>query len=132
MYNYDEDGLPQGEKWMDLALPYTKNPEVFRCPAISEGQGFGYAMNDTLSGVDTEAEMEWSKVPMVYESFRRERNAHDYFTSLLQTPRHEKTKVVVVGFADGHVRSFKVGEALKLDPLPRPVKPSAKGDEATP
>jgi hypothetical protein len=124
LYNSDHEGAPAADHWMDLSQPYTKDSTLYHCPAFNEPGRYGYAMNDNLSGVDLEGSMDWAKVPMVYESLQDGKNAHDRFTSLLQTPRHRSSDRVIVGFADAHAKGYRVKDAVRLDPLPHPVKPT--------
>ena len=46
--DYDEK-LPPAREWSQVIQPYVKNIQVFRCPNVTDPQGFGYAFNSRLS-----------------------------------------------------------------------------------
>jgi hypothetical protein len=100
MYATDHDDRLPGAKWMDLHVPYSKSEEVLHCPVFEKGVSYGYAFDSRLLNQKTTTVPKPAEAPLVFDSTSLARNSADPFTSLPDTPRHNKTNVV--GYLDGH------------------------------
>ncbi|MEN3001055.1 MAG: hypothetical protein ABDI19_04340 [Armatimonadota bacterium] len=109
-YAQDYDGyLPDASRWCDLTRPYVRDfvdRAVYRCPAVPQEQGFGYAMNVHLSRQNWDAIQNPMRTPLLYDSSNLAWNTHDPFTSLPNPPRHGR-QGNTIAFATGAVRSVR-------------------------
>jgi hypothetical protein len=96
---YDSN-LPSYNKWMDQGVAYSKNSNIFRCPEVPEGDGFGYGMN---TAVKRPGKLKLPhKYPLIYESRDIRKNATGLFPAASVSPsRHAPSRNCII-FADGH------------------------------
>lgn len=108
--------LPSAGHWCDTILPLCRHPwqdsqdralKVFTCPALSDDEKGGYALNSALA-VDRLAGLKPSRTIMVFESDPGW-NLSGGREKLSKHPRHFDG--VTLLFADGHVRWAKKSEA---------------------
>lgn len=122
MYAQDHDEhLPLASSWMDLILPYTKNEKVFVAPLLENPKPgeYGIAFFKPLSGIDMKTVVDPESVPLVFESQLLGWNAASSLSSLPNPPRYEGSHMI--GFLDGHARSFKdeeIDRKFKLEFVP--------------
>ncbi|MCS7065550.1 MAG: hypothetical protein NZL85_04665, partial [Fimbriimonadales bacterium] len=83
--------LPDASRWCDLIRSYVGSSDNepdslvrqrYRCPAVPQERGFGYAMNVHLSRQNRYAIQDPFRTPLLYDSSNLAWNAHDPFTSL--------------------------------------------------
>ncbi|MGC4047055.1 MAG: DUF1559 domain-containing protein [Armatimonas sp.] len=67
MQDYDEVMPPKGAKWMDLSEPYTKSPQVYRCPSYGSNP-YGYAMNSEPLGKKLEKIKDMETLYLIFDS----------------------------------------------------------------
>lgn len=94
--DYD-DKLPPAGSWPQVALPYTRNEQIFVCPATRKR----YIFNEALAGKDIEEIENWAEVPMCW----------DALTDDGKPPHHGGFNVA---FLDGHVAWVKLDEFREL------------------
>jgi prepilin-type processing-associated H-X9-DG protein len=106
---------PSAATWCDDIKPSVGSENVFKCPGSNRGSSrCDYAFNARLEGLDA------SKVnPQTVVIFESDSgwNAHGG-PELLCAPRHNRTKGLNVGFADGHIEMVAQARlrALRWDP----------------
>ncbi len=101
MYLTDYDAFPPSERWGDATSGYVKNPDAYHCPQTPGT--FGYAYNDALGGLATDALADPARVPAIFEADAAW-NAHGGKELLPPFPRH--TGGDNIGFPDGHARWY--------------------------
>ena len=103
--DYD-DLLPNRDRWMDDLVPYTKNPDIFKCTVVIDKKKpdlYGYCFNGALSEVKVPELAE--TVPLVFDSINLARNASGSLDSLPKPGRHGKDRPGnSIAYADGHVK----------------------------
>jgi len=97
-----DDRLPPALSWMDATRQVAQTDYVFACPdlARTNPQSYGYAMNLTVSDVNTALEDQPADTVLLFESVLLARNACSGFYGLPDPPRHGGN---CVAFLDGHV-----------------------------
>lgn len=104
MYAAENDNkLPLAENWNGALDMYTSLEDVFHCPGVPH-RNYGYAYNDSLSGLAVAQIAMPQTEPMIFDSNLREPNAHSDLSTLSTSGRHMKTNI---GYVDGHVESRK-------------------------
>lgn len=110
IYSTDfDDRFTNRDVWMDAIEPYTKNKELFTCPAFAEGkdpQVYGYCFHGKLSNAKLPANPE--QVELLFDSINLARNASGDISSLPTPARHEMRSSAVrmnnIAYADSHVK----------------------------
>ena len=106
--DYDQH-YPTANKWIDEIYPYVKNEAIFRCPALAEGQNYGYAFNQNLAGLSLAKFDSPAQTVAIYETDDLTRNA--YGVQDERAYRHLGGSNLA--FADGHVKWFAEGKEDK-------------------
>lgn len=102
MYVADnDDRFPLAARWMDGLGSYVKEDRMFRCPAVR--QGYGYAMNRSMSGARETDVQHPSEVPLLYDYVTLTRNAHEIEPKLPNPGRHDGLSYVL--FVDSSIRA---------------------------
>jgi prepilin-type processing-associated H-X9-DG protein len=112
MYTQDWDALPPAANWLeneDLTSK-VRQDEWLHCPAVSNRHDdkYGYAYNESVAGRALNhkplKEMpDAGKTPLVYDSTKLNKNAHDAVTSLPKPGRHSGRNNIL--YCDGHVEA---------------------------
>jgi len=103
----NDDHLPPSASWTEAASPYIKSARgLWRCPS-AHTQEPCYAMNWKLNKADINTLPRPQDTVMIFESVPG-RNQVGGIELLPSPPRH--LGMENLGFADGHVRSFRVRE----------------------
>ena len=108
--NAFDDHLPHAAVWMDETLPYVANgmhPEIFRSPALSGANEFGFAFRRTLSAKQTPDIDEPEATAMIFDSIDTRWNANGGLDLLPRPGRYESSNVAA--FVDGHVKAARDG-----------------------
>ena len=106
--DYDER-LMNSNRWMDQLVPYHKNKNLERCPAVlmqfpRDQEVYGYAFHSALSEAVQSKLVLPAELVLIYDSSNLNRNASDLMTSLPVPIRsHLGASGNVMSFADGHV-----------------------------
>lgn len=102
-YNQDYDEkLPLAKPWIDVLQPYVKSEQIFKCPAVTDPKGYGYAYNSRLSAKGFEAIESVSQTVSVYETSVLKRNAF----GMGENPAFRHYGGANYAFVDGHVKWF--------------------------
>jgi prepilin-type processing-associated H-X9-DG protein len=117
MYAQDQDEKLPTEGWPKQLEPYSKNPAIYRCPGAPDKE-IGYAINEKVAGVKLGGLADPAETVLFFESDLAVDIPFGGIDALVEKPRH--AGLVVVGFADGHVKAVPGEEARKL--LARDVK----------
>jgi len=110
MNDYD-DVLPISGKWMDGALPYTKDETLFHSPAIG-ARGYGYAMNSLVAGQALPQYSDPSTVITLFDSTDLTRNATDSLSTEPSPPRYGSKNTIA--YLDGHVQDLNSVDNVPL------------------
>src|SRR5579872_7386195 len=130
MYAQDYDGrLPIASSWNESTLPYSRNPEIYRCPNEEIGEVPSYGMNRALSMFPTSTLDAPADTALLLDS-RVGVNVQLTPADAPFTDRHGDT--IYVAFADGHARSTRPSADATLIWTPRrPGKPPVRGPAST-
>jgi hypothetical protein len=102
MYANDYDMFPRADSWCDDTLDYTKNKNVYFCPARKKTH-FGYAMNSALSGVNPkDVKTPLHRTILIFESDVTW-NGSGGIKDLPEQPRHRDGDMY--GYAGGEMNS---------------------------
>jgi prepilin-type processing-associated H-X9-DG protein len=99
--DYDEK-LPPAKPWIDVLQPYLKSEQLFRCPAVTDTRGYGYAYNSKLSQKPLAGFSASWRTVSIYETSDLKRNAYGLGENLAF--RHQGG--ANYAFVDGHVKWF--------------------------
>ena len=99
--DYDEK-LPPAREWADALQPYVKSREIFRCPNITDKNGFGYAYNARLSKKNIYSILDESQMVSIYETTDLKWNAY----GMGEKPAFRHLGGANYAFTDGHVKWF--------------------------
>jgi prepilin-type processing-associated H-X9-DG protein len=116
LYSADnKDQFPPASTWCDAIRSYVGPDKVFQCPAGDQSRRCNYAYNARLDGLDG------SKVkPNTVLIFETEGgwNASGGSELMLNHARHERGRIFVIAFADGHVEAVTGSRlnTLRWDP----------------
>ena len=105
MYMSDHDELLPHLQWNDQIVPYTKNPDLFRCPQIESGKGSGFALNGRLRGKSAVGDKKPAEVATIFESNDLTLGAVGWTLEPLDSKRHENG--INVAFLDGHAKMVR-------------------------
>ncbi len=105
IYSADyDDKFPNRDVWTGIIQLYTKNLEIYKCPAFEEAkdpQVYGYCFNRRLSNAALPPNPE--KVELVFDSINLAKNASGTQESLPRPGRHNGKNVIA--YADGHAKA---------------------------
>ena len=106
---YSQDygqNYPSARKWMDDILPYVRNEQIFRCPALPAGSNYGYALNQNLAGLNLGKMDNPAQTAAIYETDDLTRNA--FGAGEERAYRHIGGSNIA--FADGHIKWYPQGQ----------------------
>ncbi|PQV62716.1 prepilin-type processing-associated H-X9-DG domain-containing protein [Abditibacterium utsteinense] len=111
--DYDEK-LPPAKPWIDVLQPYVRSEQLFRCPALTDTRGYGYAYNSELSQKPLAGFSASWKMVSIYETSDLKRNAY----GLGENPAFRHEGGANYAFVDGHVKWFDKTQipSFKLKP----------------
>jgi len=110
MYAQDQGQLP-AEGWPDALEAYTKNRQIYVCPAAPD-KPIGYALNEKVAGVKADAVRNPADTVLFFESDEGGEIPFGGPDALVAKARH--LGGVVLGFVDGHAKVVPLEEARRL------------------
>jgi len=109
--NDNSNQFPSAGNWCDAVQPYGGSPGVFLCPAGDASKRCHYAFNARLDGAEIKAIRNPAKTVLVFETDGGWNVSGS--EELARKPwRHGR--ILVVGFADGHVEQVSGGRLQQL------------------
>jgi prepilin-type processing-associated H-X9-DG protein len=107
--------LPPAATWCDAIKTAAGSERIFKCPAANSSSRCDYAFNAKLDGMD-QSKVNPSTV-MIFETDTGW-NANGGSELLPAHARHERGRVFVIAYADGHVESVTQSRlnTLRWDP----------------
>jgi prepilin-type processing-associated H-X9-DG protein len=109
--NVNSNSYPLADGWCDAIRNQVRVGQVFRCPSDLQSSRSAYAFNTNLSGVSLTSVKKPATTVLVFECDGGW-NVSGGRETLVHAPRH--AKIVVVGFADGHVESVPTSQLSRL------------------
>ena len=103
------DTYPTARKWIDEVMPYVKNEQIFRCPALPEGSNYGYALNQNLDKIQMAKMDNPAQTVAIYETSDLTRNAF----GVADERAYRHLGGSNLAFADGHIKWFAQGQEPK-------------------
>ena len=108
--DYNET-YPSARKWIDEIFPYVKSEQIFRCPALADGDNYGYALNQNLAALSLAKMDNPAQTVAIYETTSLVRN--EFGTGEERAYRHGGGSNIA--FADGHIKWYREGAEPKSE-----------------
>ena len=133
MYDRDWGQLPDGARWCDELMPYTRNPHLFVCPDDGGGPS-DYAINSAVAGVGADTIGQPDAVVCIFDSTNGWNQQGG--PSLVVNRHYKRTEGFVdmvvnrhkiganVGFVDGHVKWVQASAVDDLTWTPTITSPA--------